>query len=340
MAIGERFRGGGTRGIARFLADHQHHDAGFDVRREDEPGSGKLKITCEGCGETVSYRAEDAIGLAAASIGEAPANGGRAGSSIQQEIAPEAPDEVPPYRATARPSPAASKPGPLQRPASERTGGLPGWVPAFLIGALIAGGLGMIAVGLLRSDEDGDPAPTATSEPPAPTQPEPAPAPAPGAGAPRAEDPGGSEPAAGAEEPARVELDRTRVAGAFAIGVPKRWERGATDGGISIAADGGSAEVRIFFESGERPNGELARAAAGFLADEHRGAEVSAPETIRFGGVRASEVRATYPGGEEDAVVLSEKGLAFLVLRRVDRGASEQIEREADAVMESFEPTG
>ena len=33
MAL-ERFRTGGARGIARFLSDHQHCDAGFDVRRD------------------------------------------------------------------------------------------------------------------------------------------------------------------------------------------------------------------------------------------------------------------------------------------------------------------
>ena len=59
MALGERFRSGGARGIAQFLAEHQHCDAGFDVRRDEAPGSGKLTITCQGCGQTVSYNAAE-----------------------------------------------------------------------------------------------------------------------------------------------------------------------------------------------------------------------------------------------------------------------------------------
>jgi hypothetical protein len=48
-------------------------------------------------------------------------------------------------------------------------------------------------------------------------------------------------------------------------------------------------------------------------------------------------VRAEYGGGEEEAFVLSDKGNAFLVLCRRDRGASEQVELEAEAIMASFE---
>src|SRR5688572_23437309 len=159
MALGERFRGGGTRGIARFLADHQHCDAGFDVRREDEPGSGRLRITCLGCGDTVAYRAAEAGEMAATGIDIATNGEGRA------------PVRVPP----ARPAPPARAPAPPAEPAGQaatppprdpetgrdapgqppvrqgpdtRLSRLPGWVPAALIGALIAGGLAMVVIGL------------------------------------------------------------------------------------------------------------------------------------------------------------------------------------------------
>jgi hypothetical protein len=193
----------------------------------------------------------------------------------------------------------------------------------------------MITAGLLRSDDDGA---DATAEAPAEVAPATEPATTPDSTAPADEEPAATEEPAGDPEAIdAVELDRDRVANTFIIGIPKGWERGEADGGVSIEAPGGTAEIRVFFEPGERPNGELARAAAGFLADAHRGAEVSAPENERFGGERAAHVRADYGGGEEEAFVLSDKGNAFLVLCRRDRGASEQVELEAEAIMASFE---
>jgi hypothetical protein len=60
MALGERFRSGGARGIARFLSDHQDCNAGFDVRREDSAGTGRLSITCKGCHQAITYKAAEA----------------------------------------------------------------------------------------------------------------------------------------------------------------------------------------------------------------------------------------------------------------------------------------
>ena len=60
MALGERFRGTGSGRVAPFLAAHQDCDVGFDVTRERGPVSGRLKITCLGCGQEVEYRASEA----------------------------------------------------------------------------------------------------------------------------------------------------------------------------------------------------------------------------------------------------------------------------------------
>ncbi len=65
MAPGERFQSGGARGIARFLSDHQNCNAGFDVRREDGAGTGRLSITCKGCRQAITYKAAEAGELAA-----------------------------------------------------------------------------------------------------------------------------------------------------------------------------------------------------------------------------------------------------------------------------------
>src|SRR3954453_4909404 len=51
---------GRTTAISRFLAEHQDHDAGFDVGREKGSGTGRLRLVCLGCGETIEYRAGEA----------------------------------------------------------------------------------------------------------------------------------------------------------------------------------------------------------------------------------------------------------------------------------------
>ena len=196
-------------------------------------------------------------------------------------------------------------------------------MPRTLIGVLIAAGLALIVIGLIRSGDDG-------GESTAPVTSEPQTVPAPVA-----------EPEPEPETPAPVQedevaLDTQAFEGRFEIGVPAGWERGREDGGVTIEADGGDTQIKVFFEEGERSNGELARAAAGFLADEYRGAQVGAPRGIRLGGYRASRVRATYRGGEAVAVVLSADGFAFLIVEEVERGASAQTEQEADAAVESF----
>jgi hypothetical protein len=60
MAATEGTGSGPASGIARFLAEHQDHEAGFDVGRESGAATGRLKITCLECGKSVEYRAGEA----------------------------------------------------------------------------------------------------------------------------------------------------------------------------------------------------------------------------------------------------------------------------------------
>lgn len=353
MALGERFKGGGTRGIARFLAEHQNCDAGFDVRREDEPGSGKLRITCLGCGGTVSYRAGEAGDLGSAIL-DAPGTNGSShplapavepaepaeGASAAGTAAPPAATSgqrrvgPPGPKPAGRPGPAKAASGPPGPAAPASRGGrVPRWIPTAVITLLIGGGLTMIVLGLLREDDGGQGAQSAA---PPPTQP--------------AAPPGQSQPAQptppaqpakppAAEAPASPELRRRTFAGRFAIGVPAGWTSGGdAPEGFSFEPRGGDAGVRVFFEEGGRPLGELATLAGAFLEDAHSGASVGAPERVRFAGGPAGEVGSTYAGGEEVAFVLSRGGFSYLVLRRVDRGADAAAEREAEAVTASFRP--
>src|SRR5829696_3820067 len=57
--------GSRTSAISRFLAEHQDHDAGFDVGREAGSGTGRLRVVCLGCGASVEYRAADVESVAA-----------------------------------------------------------------------------------------------------------------------------------------------------------------------------------------------------------------------------------------------------------------------------------
>lgn len=375
MALGERFKSDGARGLARFLADHQNCDAGFDVRREEEPGSGRLRIACLGCGATVSYRAAEAGNFSSAIVDVGAANGSahglgppvgvvepaEASETAKPAKAPEPADIAAPKR-TADLGPASS--GPPRRPGSGRGPGrgragrkaapgskpasptragalarLPRWIPTALIALLIAGGLTMIAIGLLR--DDGESSQTASAPPaqPAPSagapqpQGEPAPPEPPPASAPARSGDGTGRPA----EPAA--LRRSTYAGRFSIGLPAGWrESGDASRGFTFAPAGAAAAVRVYFEAGERPLGELGDLAATFLADSHAGASISEPEQGRFAGGPAAAVRSRYGGGEEVAFVLARDGFSYLVLRRVDRGASEKLGAEAQAVTAGFRP--
>jgi hypothetical protein len=351
MELGERFRGGGTRGIARFLADHQHHEGGFDVQREQEPGSGRLRIVCLGCGESVSYRAGQAMDLT--EVEEATGNG------LPAPVPSPAP--IPPRRdpalaaKTQSERPPGLSPRPRARDAAKRRGpggsrggiappprsaprsegrGVRGWLPIILIGILILGGLGMIVAGLLKEDEQQPLAPAApapTAQEPAATPPETAPQPE--AEAPPAAEP---EPPATAQAPLRR---RSFAGGRFSIGLPAGGDGGGnTADGFTFEGPGSTAAVTVFFEQGGRPPAELARLAADFLAQRHPGAQVGSPKPFTLSGTRGARVVATYGGGTESAVALSAGGFAYLVLERVDNGAPPDVGAQADAVLTSFKP--
>jgi hypothetical protein len=325
MAVQQRFRSGGARGVARFLADHQHCNAGFDVRRDDDPGSGRLSITCEGCGETIEYRAGDAGAPSALDqvLVDQPN-----GSTITGEPG----GRVPPEPAA---GPQASEAGPpiSPPPGAPRAahGRLPRWLAPALIGGLILAGCAMIAIGLMTSDgEEGAPEPVAT-EAPVPEPEAPAPAPADPAPAP-------AEPA---PEPAPQAALRTRsfAAGQFSIGLPAGWKSGGSAAeGFNFEAPGDAAAVTVFFEQGGRPAGQLATLARDFLAQRHPDAQIGPPKPTRLANSRALRVIATYDGGTESAVAFSNGGFAYLVLERVDAGASPEVSADADAVLASFKP--
>lgn len=339
MAL-ERFRSGGARGIARFLSDHQHCDAGFDVRREAGAGTGRLSITCKGCGEGITYKAAEAGELAA---GPPLTNGDGVGVGAPAPAPAPRREPKKPRRPAA---PELTAPGP-RKPVGTRSvalgrGGLPRWVPTLLIGLVIAAGLAMVAIGISRSGEEGgqaagpaeatapaETAPPAETTAPAETTPPEATAPEPTATQAAAPPP--------AEPPDAVTLRRQSF-DTFAIGIPAGWRRDKGGEMPSIHAPGRVAEIVVFSEPGEESLGDLADGAASYLADRHDDARIGRPRPAGFGDVGALRVTAAYGGGEERAFVLAAKSSSYLILCRVDRGLSTTVAAQADAAMASFRP--
>jgi hypothetical protein len=317
MQIGRRYQreGEGARGIARFLTDHKDCDGGFDVRRTKGGGSSNLRVICEGCGEAYEYPAAGAGGAARsepfpslAALREAEG----------ERVASETPAEKPattalPGNGNSRPSRAAA--AGVVKEHRVATATLPGWLSTGLIVALIGGGLVLVGAGILGSDDEGQAPPeptTAVSESP----PEPQP------------------PASGQTESQPV-LRQRSFADRFSIGVPRGWNTGTEGAAITIAAPGSKAEMHVYFEAGARPRGDLARETSAFLSSRHPGTR---PRPVPSNGPQAI-FEASYSGGSEVAVTTVSGGYSYLVLKRVDRGASERIQGQADAALASFKPS-
>ena len=93
MAATKGTGSGPASGIARFLAEHQDHEAGFDVGRESGAATGRLKVTCLECGKSVEYRAGEAAeqaerALAAGLEGNVPRIGSDSGTGRSGGRAP------------------------------------------------------------------------------------------------------------------------------------------------------------------------------------------------------------------------------------------------------------
>jgi hypothetical protein len=148
---------GGASAISRFLAEHQDHDAGFDVGREAGSGSGRLRIVCLGCGESVEYRAAEG------------------GPDIRAQLEASRPSSQERQRPPKRPAAAKHRPaGRSGRPS------LPAIGLAILIVALVLTGI-LLLTGNGSDDSKGTtttaPATVATQPAPAATPPPPQPEP-------------------------------------------------------------------------------------------------------------------------------------------------------------------
>jgi hypothetical protein len=212
---------------------------------------------------------------------------------------------------------------------------VPRWVPTAAIALLIGGGLLLIAIGLLRdSGGQQNPAPSTTASQ-QPQQRSPANTPAAPAAPPAQKGAAAGQGQAGATA---VTLHRRSFANRFSIGIAPGWRPSEKDGAIAIAAPGSVAEIDVYFQSGERPPSAMVGAASGFLKQRHPSGQVGSPHQTHLAGSPAVRVTTSYPGGAEEAVILSRGGYTYVVLVRVDRGANPAVQREAHAELNNFRP--
>jgi hypothetical protein len=350
---------GMLQGLSRFLVQHERCEAGFDVAHPAGLGSGRVTITCRGCGARHEY-ATATIDLERELSAAGAPEETRPGAP---EPAPAAPSEAPAIPPRPAPYPdAAPGPAPDREPATVRrarpavareaparrgaTAEAPGGVvaappprgravalrrflssPGFtLLMAVIAAGALVFA--LVQSIGDGDEAPVTTTQPPA------------SAAAPPQEPPEvPSEipaPAAGARAQLATTTLRTER---YTIEVPRGWTRRFSNGSVLLEPRGGGrVNVQIYYEqSPGLSRDEMARRTTEFMTGQVPGAALF-PRTIEIGGRRAFEITARGPGETAIAVDVLRGPYRFLLVRRIFAGAKPHSSRAAGRVVSSFRP--
>ena len=301
-------------GLSRFLVEHEACDGGFDINHPSGVGSGRVTVTCSGCGARFEYLRD---GIAA---------GGEAGT--QPPPAPPAePRRRPP--APARPAPARrpGRPG-SDRPARPRGEDRPRdagpsrplrWNDprALALIVLAAAAVTFAVISIADGGDEGTPAPE-TGEAPA----------SPGAGQ---GSPGSGETGPG-EEGAAADFAGIRTA-TFAIGSPRSWSQGVSGRALLLRAPSGAAAVRVY--SQRAPDlglRSMAAGTAGLLRRRSGGGEVSALERTRYRGYRAFRMQARSKRLRLRATGILAGDRRYLILTSLRRGAPARARRDARRV--------
>ena len=121
---------------------------------------------------------------------------------------------------------------------------------------------------------------------------------------------------------AQPRLQVTTFASRFRIGIARGWQVGQKDTAIALIAPRSKAEVDVYYASEERSLNDLASDATRFLKTRHPDGRVTAPHPVRVGLLQGLRIKAVYRGGSESALVLVDSGFTYVLLQRVDRGAS------------------
>jgi hypothetical protein len=350
-------------GLSRFLVQHERCGAGFDVAHPAGLGSGRVSITCRGCGArheyaTATIEVERELTIEPT---EAP--------SRPQPPRRRAPTPIPP-----RPAPypeSAERPASARPPVSQRSAAQPGSRPAASAAsgeraaaaapppagraarqprtaappreptamealrnfwrspratlALLVVAAAALGFGVVQLVNSGGSENQGTQPAPPPATSVPSPVPSGPTG----------EPAPTPAQPSTTTLRTER----FTLEVPKGWtERTSTGGLLLQPRGGGRVNVQIFFQ--RSPDLSLARMAnqtSRFLRHEVPGASLF-PIQIRIGGRPAREITARGPGETAIAVDILHDPYRYLVVRRIFAGAKPDTSRAAGRIVSSFKP--
>jgi hypothetical protein len=294
---------GMLQGLSRFLVQHERCGAGFDVAHPAGLGSGRVSITCRGCGARHEY--------ATATIEvEREVTFEPAGPRVRRRPALDEPGEaVPPARDAAQiPAPAGE--------AAPRFRRSPGAVLALT--ALAAAALTFALVTIIGGGGGTESArvPSRLSSTPPPTP------------VPRTR--------FGAQVPPPTKTIRTER---FTIEAPLSWTERTSTGGILLRPRNGSrVEVQVYFErSPGLTLSQMARQTAAFLRRQVPGARVF-PQRTRVAGWPASQLTARGPGETAIARDIAAGSYRYLLVRRIFAGAKPASSEAAALVERSFRP--
>ena len=326
-----RRQSGMLEGLSRFLVQHERCGAGFDVAHPAGLGSGRVSITCRGCGARHEYTTAN-LGLEP----EAPA-------APAQTETPEAPERrrIPP-----RPAPypdaeskelsesAAEAPAERERlpealppaadasPATSRDRDAEGgdlWSsPRTTVALLAVAAVALvIAVIALLSDGNGGDESPAPSQPPAASTPSPSPGPASNA----------------APKPPTVTLHTSL----FRVELPNGWSRRTAGGSLLLEPPGsGRANVQIYYQASPTlSEAAMGRKTARFLRREVPGASLY-PQQTEIDGQAAQEYTARGPGETAIAVNVLRGPYRYLLVRRIFAGAKPHVSLAAGRIVRSF----
>jgi hypothetical protein len=320
-------------GLSRFLVQHERCGAGFDVAHPAGLGSGRVSITCRGCGArheyataTITYEPE--APPTAKPVSDAPP--ARRSSRIPPRPAP-----YPDTRQPALPEPEA-EPAPVPLPAKRPPEALPAaagtaapevrepegderdfWSsPRTTIALLAVAAIAVViaAISLVNDSNGSDETPLA---PTGPSVSSPTPSPKP------------------ASRPTPVTLHTSL----FSVELPDGWSRRSAGGSLLLEPPGnGRANVEVYFQSSPTlSESTMGRKTARFLRHEVPGASLF-PQRTRIDGEDVAEYTARGPGETAIAVNVLRGPYRYLLVRRIFAGAKPHVSLAAGQIVRSFKP--
>ena len=350
-------------GLSRFLIEHERCGAGFDVAHPAGVGSGRVSITCRGCGASHEYltstiEIEREVQFQVQSAPE-PAVGAKATApKVAAAAPPEAPAETPAIsrQPAFKPQPQAgqssSPPGPPSSPPKAPSGGgpeRPSSAPPAAPGgesgrgitgaragtiALLAVAVIAVVVALLRlsggSNDDNaqnSAAPSGGNQPPATTPQQPA-------------QPQEPQQPQQPQQPAEPSVLRRVTTPTYTLDVPADWTVNSSGPALRVAPpDSDAVVLRVY--SDQRPDLSLAdmgRLSGQLLQRDHPGSSLSSVHATKVGGIDAATVGVDFDGGSETAFAIARGADRYLLLVAVGKDASATERRQMATVVSSFQP--